>query len=81
MDRAFDACKDLTELQIPANISNLTGGCVFRDVKKVERLTLLGSTLSPGIVAIVKGCLMQTAKVIGPALVGQKFDRFTITAT
>jgi hypothetical protein len=54
---------------------------VFRDVKKVKRLTLLGSTLSPGVVAIVKGCLTPTAKVVGPALVGQKFGRFTITAT
>jgi hypothetical protein len=53
---------------------------VFRGVKKVERLTLLGSTLSPGVVEAVKDCLTSTAKVIGPALVGQKFDRFTITA-
>jgi hypothetical protein len=81
MDRAFDECTGLEELQIPANISNLRGSDVFHGVKKVERLTLLGSTWSPGVIANVKGCLTPTAKVIGPALVGRKFGRFTITAT
>jgi hypothetical protein len=81
MDQAFCECTGLKELQIPASISDLNGDDVFRGVKNVERLTLLGSTLSPGVVAIVKGCLTPTAKVIGPALVGQKFDRFTITTT
>jgi hypothetical protein len=60
---------------------NLIGSDVFHGVKKVECLTLLGSALSPGVVAIVEGCLTPTARVIGPALVGQKFGRFTITAT
>jgi hypothetical protein len=81
MDGAFCECNALRELQIPASISNLTGVDVFRGVKRVERLTLLGSTLSPGVVAILKGCLMQTAKVIGPALVGKEFGSFTISAT
>jgi hypothetical protein len=79
-DQAFYECTGLKELQIPASISNLTGSDVFRGVKKVERLALLGSTLSPGVVSIVKGCLTPTAKVFGSALVGQKVDRFTITA-
>jgi hypothetical protein len=81
MDQAFYECKNLRELQIPASISTLTGSDVFYGVTKVERLTLLGSTLSPGVISIVKGCITPTARVIGPALVGQKFDRFTITAT
>jgi hypothetical protein len=81
MDQAFCECVGLKELQIPASISNLTGSDRFHGVEKVERLTLLGSTLSPGVVAIVKGCLTPTAKVVGLALVGQKFDRFTITAS
>jgi hypothetical protein len=72
MDRAFDECTGIRELWIPASIEHLPGSPVFGGVKKVERLTLLGSTLSPGVVAIVKGCLMPMAKVIGPALVRQK---------
>jgi hypothetical protein len=70
MDQAVDECTGLRELQIPAGISNLTVSHVFRGVKKIRRLTLPGSLLSPIIVQ----------KVFGPALVGQKFDRFTITA-
>jgi hypothetical protein len=81
MDEAFYECTGLKELRIPASISNLTGSDVFRGVKNVERLTLLGSTLSSRVIAIVKGCLTPTAKVIGLALVGQEFDRCTITAT
>jgi hypothetical protein len=81
MDLAFDDCSGIVELWIPASISNFTGSEVFRGVKNVERLTLLCSALSAGVVAIVKGCLTPTAKVISPALVGQKFDHFTITAT
>jgi hypothetical protein len=81
MDRAFFKCTGLKELKIPASISNLTGSDVFHGVKNVDRLTLLGSTLSPEVVAKIKGCLTPTAKVVGPALAGQKFDRFTITAT
>jgi hypothetical protein len=57
-------------------VEHLTGSEVFHGVKNVERLTLLGSTLSPGVIELVKGCLTLTAKVVGPALVGQKFDRF-----
>jgi hypothetical protein len=81
MNRAFYECTGLEELQIPASISSSTGSDVFRGVRKVERLTLLGSRLSSEVVAVVEGCLTPTAKVIGPALVGQKFVRFTITAT
>jgi hypothetical protein len=81
MDRSFYECTGIRELQMPASISNLTGSDAFHGVKKVECLTLLGSTLSPGVVANVKGCLTPTAKVIDPALVGHKFDRFTISAT
>jgi hypothetical protein len=81
MELVFCECTGIMELQMPASISELIGTDVFHGVKKVERLTLLGSKLSPWIVEIVKGCLTPTAKVFGPALVGQKFDRFTITAT
>jgi hypothetical protein len=80
MDRAFEECTSLKEVQIPASISNLTGSHVFQGVMNVERLTLLGSTLSSRVVAVVEGCLAPSAKVIDPALVGQKFGRFTITA-
>jgi hypothetical protein len=80
MDQAFYECTGIGELWIPASISNLTGSDVFHGVEKVERLTLFGSTLSRGIVAIVKDCLTPTAKVVGSALIGQKFDGFTITA-
>jgi hypothetical protein len=79
-EKAFDECTGLIELQIPASIEHIIGSVVFRCVKSVEHLTLLGSTLSPGVVAIVKDCLTPTARVIGPSLVGQEFDRFTITA-
>jgi hypothetical protein len=81
MDGAFYKCTGLEELQIPASISKWMDLNVFGGVKKVERLTLLGPTLSPKVVAMVEGCLTPTAKVIGPALAGRKFGRFTITAT
>jgi hypothetical protein len=68
MDQAFDKCTGLKELQIPASICNLAGSDVFHGVKKVELLTLLGSTLSSRFVANVKGCLTPMAQVIGPAL-------------
>jgi hypothetical protein len=67
--------------QIPGSISNLSDSDVFGGVKKIELLTLLGSTLSPRVVANLKGCLTPTAKVIGPALVGQKVGRFMFAAT
>jgi hypothetical protein len=67
------------ELQIPSHFSILGEG-VFEGVTKLERLTLVGSRLSPAVVASLKGCLTPSAKVIGPALVGEKFDRFTIAA-
>jgi hypothetical protein len=80
MDHAFNECTGLRELQIPASISNLTGSDVFYGVRKVERLALFGSTMSPRVVANVKDCLTPTAKVIGLGLFVRKFDRFTITA-
>jgi hypothetical protein len=81
MDQAFYECTGLKELQIPASISNLTGDDVFRGVKEVDRLTLLGSKLSWRVIRNIRDCLTPTAKVVGPELVGRKFGRFTITAT
>jgi hypothetical protein len=39
---------------------------------------LVGSSLSPAVVASLSGCLISTAKVMGISLVGEKFGRFTI---
>jgi hypothetical protein len=51
---------------------------VFKGVRKLERLTLLGSPLSPTAVAGLIDCLTPGAKVIGSALVGQQFGSLTI---
>jgi hypothetical protein len=53
---------------------------VFGGVRKVERLTLVGSRLSPAVVASLSDCLTWTAKVNGADLAGQRFGRFTITS-
>jgi hypothetical protein len=52
----------------------------FEGVAKLERVILVGSQLSPSVVEALEGCLMSTAKVVGAALAGQKFGRFTIAA-
>jgi hypothetical protein len=49
-------------------------------VTKLERVTLVGSPLSSSVIAALEGCLMSTGKVVGAALAGQKFGRFTIAA-
>jgi hypothetical protein len=54
------------------------GEGAFGGVAKIERLTLVGSRLLPAVVASLEHCLTSNAKVIGAALVGQKFGRFTI---
>jgi hypothetical protein len=45
---------------------------------KLERLTLVGTRLSPAVVAALHCCLSSTAKVVGVALVGQQVGSFTI---
>jgi hypothetical protein len=67
----------LTELRFPSNLVGLKGKGVFNGVTKLERLTLVGSVLLPGVVSKLEGCLTSTAKVIGPALVEWKFGWFT----
>jgi hypothetical protein len=52
----------------------------FYGVTRLERVTLVGSPLSPSVVAALEGCLVPTAKVVGAALVGQKAGRFMIAA-
>jgi hypothetical protein len=46
-------------------------------VAKLERLTLVGSVLSPAVVEALEECLISTAKVIGPALIERESDRLT----
>jgi hypothetical protein len=79
-DSSFSGCSGLTRVQIPSTFSSLFYRDVFNGVKGLEHLTLLGSPLSPAVVASLEGCLVPTATVIGSALVGQKFGRFTIRA-
>jgi hypothetical protein len=78
---AFCGCASLTQLEIPAGVSNL-GVDVFKGVKKLELLTLLSAPLSPAVVASLKGCLffgpLTATKVVGSALRGQMFDRWSI---
>jgi hypothetical protein len=78
---AFGRCKGLAALEIPAAFSRLGEG-VFEGVTKLDRLTLLGSPLSPAVVANLKACLflgpVTAPRVIGPALPGQMFGRFSI---
>jgi hypothetical protein len=76
---AFRGCSGLIDMVIPSDFASL-GSCDFMCVTKLERLTLVGSWLSPAIVAGLEGCLTSTAKVIGTALAGRKFGRFKIVA-
>jgi hypothetical protein len=53
------------------------GLCVFDGVTKLDRLTLVGSPLSRAVIESLEHCLTSKAKVIGVALAGQMFGRFT----
>jgi hypothetical protein len=66
---AFSRCSGLTQLRFPSSVTHLGGKSVFEGVTKLERLTLVGSVLSPVVVVALEGCLTSTAKVIGPALI------------
>jgi hypothetical protein len=74
---AFSRCLCLTELRFPSNLVGLGEKGVFNGVTKLERLTLVGSVLSSGVVSELEGCLTSMAKVIHPALVARKFGWFT----
>jgi hypothetical protein len=76
---AFSDCWALTQVEIPSSMKVIVRGA-FAGVRELERLTLVGSPLSQSVVEALEGCLMSTAKVVGAALVGQKFGRFTIAA-
>jgi hypothetical protein len=76
---AFCGCTGLRQLQIPSNLSGLDFRA-FYGVTKLEHLTLFGSALSSRVVVVLEYCLASTAKVIGSALVEQRFGRFTIAA-
>jgi hypothetical protein len=75
-------CSALRRLTLPARYQ--TRGWYssdqFRNVTSVDQLTLLGSPLSPEVVAL-RCCLTAGAKVFGSGLVGQKFGRFKIAAS
>jgi hypothetical protein len=58
-------------------VTYLRGKSVFQGVNKLERLTLVGSVLSPAVVVALEGCLASTARVIGPALIERESGRFT----
>jgi hypothetical protein len=77
---AFSDCSGLTELSIPSSFSGLGDGDVFGGVTKIERVTVLGSPLSQSVVAGLEGSLTPGAKVLGAALEGEAFGRFTIAA-
>jgi hypothetical protein len=76
---AFSGCAALTQVEIPSSMKVIDLQA-FRGVRKLERVTLVGSPLSQSVVAALEGCLMSTAEVVGAALAGQKFGRFTIAA-
>jgi hypothetical protein len=76
---AFRDCSVLTRVEIPSNVATM-GIDVFDGVRKIERLRLVGSRLSPAVVAALRDCLTLTAKVNCAALTGQRFGRFTITS-
>jgi hypothetical protein len=75
---AFSNCAALTQVEIPSNVKFIELDAF--DVSKLERVTLVGSPLSPSVVGALEGCLVSTAKVVGAALAGQKFGRFAIAA-
>jgi hypothetical protein len=76
---AFHDCSALTHVEMPSNVKVIDLQA-FDGVSKLERLALVGSPLSSSVVAALEGCLMSTGKVVGAALAGQKFGRFTIAA-
>jgi hypothetical protein len=65
----------LTQLEVPSNFTNLGEG-VFTAVTKLKRLTLVGSVLSPAVVAALRGGLTLTAKVVGADLAARRFGPF-----
>jgi hypothetical protein len=77
---AFGGCSGLTRLEVPSRSSSLGDRRVFMGMTKVERRTLLGSPLLRVIVLSLRDGLTPAAMLIGPALVGRKFDRFSIVA-
>jgi hypothetical protein len=76
---AFSDCSALTQVEIPSSMK-LIDRRAFHGVTRLERVTLVGSPLSPSVVAALEGCLMSTAKVVGHGLAGQTCGRFTIAA-
>jgi hypothetical protein len=72
---AFQGCSDLAWLEIPSSFRDLGDG-VFAGVARIEQLTLVGSVLSPAVVAAVEGCLLSSARVVDPALAGRKLGFF-----
>jgi hypothetical protein len=77
---AFWGCSGLRKLQIPSSFANIGDRDVFNGVTNLERLILLGCPLSWAVVANLRACLTQATKVIGAALVGEKFGSVTIVA-
>jgi hypothetical protein len=76
---AFRDCSTLTQVELPSSMRDIDR-LAFDRVRKLERVTLVGSLLSPSAVEALEGCLMPTAKVVGAALAGERFGRFAIVA-
>jgi hypothetical protein len=73
---AFSGCSALMRVEIPSSV-NTIGKCAFAGVI-LERLTLVGASLSPAVVAALRRHLSSTAKVVGADLGGRNFGKFTI---
>jgi hypothetical protein len=65
----------MMQLRMPSNFTEF-GEDVFTGVTKLERLTLVGSVLSPAVVAALEKCLTSTARVVGADLAARKFGPF-----
>jgi ankyrin repeat protein len=76
-DAAFLGCSHLAQVVIPSNVAVIEGSA-FSGVTRIERLILVGSPLSPAVVESLDHRLRSTATVVGAALAGQRFGRFTI---
>jgi hypothetical protein len=80
--RAFSCCSDLTGLTMPSHFEKLgdKDQDVFKGVKTLARLELVGSTLDAEVVANLKDCLAPSAIVVRRELAGQSFGPARIVA-
>jgi hypothetical protein len=64
-------------LTLPASVAEIDE-YAFSEVKGIQRVELLGSPLAPALVRALERKLARDAQVVGAALAGQRFGRFTI---